>query len=399
MRRRLGFGQKYLLRYPGKALKFITTYTTFDDRRAPMRLLLGCFGWLLPVFAQSAEISVQLDNAPASGNLVFQVYDSPSAFGDFRNPVTETTVAARGPGKYVVTDVTPGEVALLVYADPNENGQIDKNFIGIPREQIGLSNNYRPKGPPNFERAQILVVEPGLEVDIELFKVLGERGRFGVGVGVIGRSSPYTNSGEDVVQPIPAMTYVGERLQWFGPTLRYGILGSGSTRLALAADYRIGSYEQDDAEILNGLGDRESTLLMGLSVEFELPAGADLSAVYQHDVLNNIGGGQASVRLSRGFQVSTARFEPQVQINWVGKDMSSHDFGVSTDAATATRPAYELDSTVSFELGVNSFIELTQEWRLIFNVSTEFLDSDVTDSPIVEKDKVFKGFAAITYAF
>jgi outer membrane protein len=40
--------------------------------------------------AQSADISVRMQGGPANGVLVFQIYDSPNTFGDFRDPVKET---------------------------------------------------------------------------------------------------------------------------------------------------------------------------------------------------------------------------------------------------------------------------------------------------------------------
>ena len=164
--------------------------------------------------AQAADLSVHINDAPADGVLVFQVYDSANAFGDFRDPAIELRSEPLANGTYVIDDVPAGDIALLVYVDENNNGILDKNFIGIPKESLGISNNYRPKGPPAFARAAFSVAEnESAAVEIEIYKVLGERGRLGVGVGVIGRGSPYVGSDTAVLQPIPAITYNGERLQ------------------------------------------------------------------------------------------------------------------------------------------------------------------------------------------
>jgi outer membrane protein len=45
------------------------------------------------------------------------------------------------------------------------------------------------------------------------------------------------------------------------------------------------------------------------------------------------------------------------------------------------------------------FVEITRDWLVIANASVEILDARVTDSPIVEKDYVVKGFTAINYVF
>ena len=350
--------------------------------------------------AQSAGLSVRVQGAPADGILVLQVYDSPSSFGDFRDPAREVRAQIEADAVYRIDDVPPGEVAVLVYVDENENGLIDKNFIGIPKEPLGISNNYRPKGPPSFSRAKFTVIEnQDSVVDIELFSVLGNRGLLGIGAGVITRSSPYVGSDTTVLQAIPAITYNGERLQWLGPNVRYGFLGSGPWRLAATASYRIGAYEESDSLFLSGMGDRESTLLAGLALRLELPGGIRMLLDYEHDVLDKIGGGAAKARLSKAFQVGWLRIGPQLQVNWLSADLANHDFGVPQSVATPTRPAYDVGSSVSYEVGFTSLIELTEDWRVILNLSAEFLPDGVVASPIVDEDRVIKGFAALTYVF
>lgn len=361
-----------------------------------MTLLLG----LCPLLVSAADLNVQLKNAPSAGSLVFQVYDSADTFADFRDPAKEIVLAARGDGEYRLSDVGDGTIAVLVYFDENANGRIDKNFIGIPREPLALSNNYRPKGPPSFSKASFDSTSPDRQAQtMELFQVLGDKGRLGIGVGAIGRSSPYRDSTSSVVKIIPAVTYIGERLQWFGPSLRYGIAGSGKLRLAAIAEYQLGAYEESDSVVLLGLGDREDTLVAGLGLQYEISEGFQLDLSYQHDVLDRIGGGLAKAQVSRRFPVGPVTLSPQATYNWVSSDMSNYDFGVVANAATVERPAYSMGSTTSLELGLGMSIELSEEWRIMINIAGEKLDSDVTSSPIVEDDVVFKGFAMISYIF
>ena len=172
------------------------------------------------------DATVRLENAPASGTIVLQVYDSANAFGDFRNPIIEQVGELANGSSFVLAGLPERAVAILAFVDENGNGILDKNFIGIPRETLGISNNYRPKGPPVFQRASIDLSGAGpSEIPISLYKVLGERGRLGLGVGAVGQSSPYLGSSETVLQPIPAITYNGERLQWLGPNVQSGIAG------------------------------------------------------------------------------------------------------------------------------------------------------------------------------
>ena len=355
---------------------------------------------IFPFAAFPSELIVNISNAPENGRLVFQLYDNANSFGDFRDPITEFVLPANGDGEYRLSDIEPGELALLVYFDENENEIIDKNFIGIPREQLALSNNYQPKGPPSFVRARIeLLANETQTLNLTMYRVLGNKGRWGIGIGMIGKSSPYVDSTQSVSKVIPAISYFGERLQWFGPNLRYGIYGSGKFRLAVSASYRIGSYEQDDSPILAGLGDREDTLMGGLGVQYELPHGFELNFTYEHDVLDRIGGGIADIGVSRGFQYGIFRFKPSFSLNWNSKKVNNYEFGVPEIAAISTRPAYSPGSTKSLELGVSTFIEISEDWRLLLNISGERLDDKITASPIVDDDTVTSGFIGLTYIF
>lgn len=362
--------------------------------------LAAALAAFFPLPANAADLEVRLTGAPGDGELVFQVYDAADAFGDLRDPAHEIRLPARGDGEYALTGLVAGEIAVLVYHDENGNGVLDKNFIGIPRETLAISNNYQPKGPPSFARASFVLAPDILPVlDLEMYRVLGERGRWGLGLGIITRSSPYVDSTRDVAQAIPAVTYVGERLQWLGPSLRFGLAGSERLRLALAAEYRVGVYEEADSPALAGLGDRENTLLAGFGLQYEIGAGFELEALYQHDALDRIGGGVASARVSRGVPWGTATFVPQLAVNWLSNEMSNHDFGVPAAAAAPGRPAYEPGSTTSLEAGLGVFVELSEDWRIIVNVAAERLDEAVTRSPIVADDLVVKGLAVVTYVF
>ena len=116
-------------------------------------------------------------------------------------------------------------------------------------------------------------------------------------------------------------------------------------------------------------------------------------------MLDKIGGGSATARLSKGFQAGWFRAAPQLQLNWLSSELTNYDFGVAPSAATLLRPQYNTGSSLSYEIGFGSFIELSEDWLIVLNVSAEFLPDEVQASPIVAEDRVAKGFAAITYVF
>jgi len=374
--------------------------TNHKKYSAWLRVLLFSYLLLLSLPSVAGVLSVRLDNPPQSGFIEFQLYDSANAFVARTNPVKALRFPVNSDEVYSIQNLSAGEYALLVYHDANDNRRIDRNFIGIPLEPIGFSNRYLPRGPPAFSRAAFVINQDETQhIDVKLYLPLGKRGQIGVGLGMIARTSPYRDYNGSVSQFIPAITYIGERLQVFGPRFQYGIAGSGKLRLALAGQYRIGVYEEHDSPALAGMGDRENTLLAGLVIQAELPAGVDLELGYKHDLLDRIGGGEASLNLSRRLQSGIFRITPQLGLNYLSSDLSNYDFGVPANKATATRATYQLDSTTSIEAGIGLLIEIKRGWLLLVNVSVEKLSDEVADSPIVDQDSVTKGFAAINYTF
>lgn len=62
-----------------------------------------------------------------------------------------------------------GTYAIAVYHDENDNGEMDKNFLGIPTEDYGFSNNARGTfGPPGFDQAKFQLESSEITVEIEV---------------------------------------------------------------------------------------------------------------------------------------------------------------------------------------------------------------------------------------
>jgi uncharacterized protein (DUF2141 family) len=66
--------------------------------------------------------------------------------------------ARGGDNVIAVPDVPKGTWAVLAYQDANENGELDRNLLGIPKENYGFSRDAAGKfGPPGFDDAAIEV--------------------------------------------------------------------------------------------------------------------------------------------------------------------------------------------------------------------------------------------------
>ena len=73
------------------------------------------------------------------------------------------------PLKFV--DIPYGVYAITIYHDVNGNQRLDTNFIGIPKEPVGVSNNTKARlGPPKFKDAKFDLHEATLQLTVNLFR-------------------------------------------------------------------------------------------------------------------------------------------------------------------------------------------------------------------------------------
>ena len=64
------------------------------------------------------------------------------------SPISHAHAVCEFPG------LNTGTYAISVFHDENSNGKLDTNFMGIPREGVGASNNAKGHfGPPKFDAA------------------------------------------------------------------------------------------------------------------------------------------------------------------------------------------------------------------------------------------------------
>lgn len=67
-------------------------------------------------------------------------------------------------------DAVPyGTYALTIFHDRNGNGRLDGNFLGMPKEGVGTSNNPRTSfGPPSFNDASFRLDAPEKEIRVNI---------------------------------------------------------------------------------------------------------------------------------------------------------------------------------------------------------------------------------------
>jgi uncharacterized protein (DUF2141 family) len=93
------------------------------------------------------------------GNLLVGVYNKKESF--LKKPIKSTIVKIENKKALVLFRNLPkGIYAVSFVHDANDNKKMDTNFIGIPKEDYGCSNNATGfMGPPKYKDAKFVLKE------------------------------------------------------------------------------------------------------------------------------------------------------------------------------------------------------------------------------------------------
>lgn len=111
---------------------------------------------VLPIFQSFGQSSLDikiLNIRKNKGKVIVAVFQDPETW--LESPLKEVKLTTDADAKTVSFQVPFGTYAVSVYQDTDDNGELDTNFLGIPKEPIGFGNNYKPFGKPKFESAAI----------------------------------------------------------------------------------------------------------------------------------------------------------------------------------------------------------------------------------------------------
>ena len=116
---------------------------------------------------QASELIINLSDQKKAGTLMLAIYNNAEAFeGSVVKEKRSEVGVFKGLELYLEpmdstqlnAEIPDGEYAIAFFIDANGNKKLDKNFLGIPKEQFGFSNNAMGTlSAPSFEQAKFKV--------------------------------------------------------------------------------------------------------------------------------------------------------------------------------------------------------------------------------------------------
>jgi len=115
-------------------------------------------------------VTVQIINFPSTnGTVEVSLFDSPESF--LVEPFLQRSGKVNESHSFETkfSALPPGEYAVVIVHDANDNGKLDSGFLDIGGESYAYSNGVKPWfGRPDFDEVKFTVDETDVVVEIDL---------------------------------------------------------------------------------------------------------------------------------------------------------------------------------------------------------------------------------------
>ena len=134
-----------------------------------LRYVFACLA-IIPYVACADSLLVTINGVKAGeGNLRIAVFNEAyrNEFPDGEYLAGVEVAATEEQMTIEISDLDQGDYAVAIIQDLDENGELNKNFLGIPKEPYGFSGKWK-SGGSSFDKALFNTDEVGFAITITL---------------------------------------------------------------------------------------------------------------------------------------------------------------------------------------------------------------------------------------
>ena len=115
---------------------------------------------------ETYSITVKVDNALSDNGSMLIGLHNEDTFMKGKGLQNSKSEIVDGIVTVTFENVAPGNYAIMVLHDENDNSKMDFDATGRPSESYGMSNNPMLFGPPTFTDAKFELLKEDLEIHI-----------------------------------------------------------------------------------------------------------------------------------------------------------------------------------------------------------------------------------------
>jgi len=226
---------------------------------------------------------------------------------------------------------------------------------------------------------------------------------WGLGLAAVSTQKPYAGIDRDNIA-FPLVYFENKYLRVFGPGVELklhslDIDNSQRIDFRLVGKYDGSGYEDDDADILEGMSERKGSFWAGAKVQWETDL-VDVSAEWLADVSGNSKGQRFNLAVERTWRFGEhVMLTPRLGATWLDKKYVDYYYGVETDEIRIDRPAYEGKSGVNLQLGVRGSYIFDAHHSAFLDLGVTSLPEEIKDSPLVDRSTENRVLMGYMYRF
>lgn len=203
---------------------------------------------------------------------------------------------------------------------------------------------------------------------------------------------------DTTIYPIPVVTAVSAPFYFFIDTAGCRLFSDSNMAFDVLGKWRLDGYDADRSDDFDGMHDRNMTIDVG--GEFSITEDwGNLYARILTDALGQHDGQEFRVTYAKPFKTENFKISPSVGFALLSRNLADYYYGVREDEARPGRPAYNPGASVNWFVGLDANYQLNDDWTLLTSITYYWLDSDICNSPIVNKDYAISIIAGAMYRF
>jgi outer membrane protein len=211
-----------------------------------------------------------------------------------------------------------------------------------------------------------------------------DEGQFTIGAASMRTSNIYSGA-SNTARVLPYLKYSkGAFAVGLKEGVSYKLNSMQSTPITLSVIPRFKPYDSGDSINLIGMS-RGHTVNFGVESKIKIQDASSLNIKIYKEVTNKHNGTNIDFAYSKFFMNDVVPFSVSIGSKWYSSGLSRYDFGVYDKEAKAGRAAYNPGAALVPYVGISSFYKFSDSLSLLGSMSSQFLPTKLTVSPIVNK--------------